>query len=119
MANNLISGAMKQTAVYWASPVASGFGGYTFDDPVEIDVRWEVRQELFIDARGNEVRSSAVVYTGQDVDLGGYMFLGGLDDLDSTVIDPEDVSTGRVYEIRGFSKSPTIDGTQYVRKVWL
>jgi hypothetical protein len=116
---DLISRSRKQKAVYWGSPVASGFGGYDFDDPVEIKVRWEVRQELFIDMNGKEVRSQAVAYVGQDVDMGGYLFLGELDDLDSTVIVPEDVTTGRVYEIRGFSKSPTLGGTKYVRKVWM
>ena len=116
---NLITGMMNQTAVYWAAPVAGGFGGYTFDDPVEISVRWEQKQELFIDAAGKEVRSNAVVYTVQDVDIGGYLLLGDLDDLDSTVIAPEDVTTGQAYEVRGFSKSPTIDGTRFVRKVWL
>lgn len=116
---DLISRMRKQTAVYWSTPVEDGYGGAAFADPVEITVRWEERQELFIDQMGNEVRSNAVAYVGQDVDLGGYLYLGELTDLDSTVIEPADVTTGNVYEIRGFSKSPTIGGTKFVRKAWL
>lgn len=116
---DLISKMRKQVAVYWSSPVEDGYGGATFADPAEITVRWEQKQELFIDRFGNEVRSNAVVYVGQDVDLGGYLYLGELTDLDSTVITPEDVTTGSVYEIRGFAKSPTIAGTKFVRKAWL
>jgi hypothetical protein len=109
----------KQDAVYWGSPVADGFGGYDFDDPVEIRVRWEHKPELFINLAGNEVRSQAVVFPGVDLDIGGYLYLGELSDLDSTVMEPKDVTTGRVYEIRGFSKSPSRRGKKFVRKVWL
>ena len=109
----------KQTAVYWASPVEDGFGGADFDDPVEIKVRWEQKQELFIDGAGNEVRSQAVIYPGQVLDIGGYLYLGELNDLDSTVMEPEDVTTGNVYEVRAFSISPNRKGTSYVRKAWL
>ncbi len=109
----------KQLAVYWSSPVKDGFGGASFDAPVEIKVRWEQKQELFIDDSGNEVRSQAVIYPGQDLGIGGYLYLGEVNDLDSTVMEPEDVTTGNVYEIRASSISPNRKGTSYVRKVWL
>lgn len=105
--------------MYWGNPSPSGWGGAEFDDPVELSVRWEDRREMFIDMSGNEVASSAVVFLGQDVEIGGYLYLGELSDLDSTVIAPAGVTTGRVYEIRGFAKSPTVSGKKYVRKAWL
>jgi hypothetical protein len=112
------TGALKQTAVYWGSPVASGSGGRTFAEPVELSLRWEQKQELFIDARGQEVRSNAVVFVSQDVSLGTYLFLGDLDDLDS---DQEDdpMSVSGAYEIRGFEKIPDRRGTSFLRKVYL
>lgn len=108
----------KQTAVYWGTPTPDGTGGYTYDDPVEIRVRWEERQELFIDAAGREVRSSAVVRPLQDLDMNGYLYLGDLDDLSSADEgDPQGLAGAR--PIRGWAKSPTARGGAYVRKAWL
>lgn len=109
---------LKQIAVYWGSPVSDGQGGRTFDSPVELDVRWEERHDLFVDAQGQEKQSSAVVYIGQDVVIGGYLFLGDLDDLGSAEEDdPQNVAG--VYEIRQFDKVPDAKGTDYLRRAWL
>lgn len=111
-----IDGFLKQTAVHWANPTYGGFGGRTFDDPAEIDVRWEDRQELFVDANGQEVRSSAVVYANTDLAVGEYLKLGELTDLESN--DAPEANTG-CYEIRGYAKTPSVDGTLFLRKAWL
>ena len=108
---------LHQTALYWASPTPNGWGGSTWDDPVEVSCRWEQKQELFIDATGEEVRSQAVVFLSQDVDVGGYFMLGDLDDISSDTEAPDDVAGA--FEIRGFAKIPNIKATQFVRKVWL
>ena len=108
---------LKQTALYWATPMPDGWGGNTWDDPVELDCRWEQKQELFIDAHGDEVRSAAVVYLDQDVDTGGFLMLGDLDDISSSSESPDDV--GEAFEIRGFAKIPNIKGTKFERRVWL
>ena len=107
----------KQVAVYWANSVEDGYGGRTFDAPVEIDCRWEQKQELFIDASGRESVSKAVVFVGQDIAPGEYLFLGALDDLPSAPT-PMDADV-TAYEIRGFSKIPNIRATDYERKAWL
>ena len=114
---SLLRRHLKQTAVYWPSPTPDGWGGYTLGTPQEISVRWEHRQELFIDAQGNEVRCSSVVYADQDLELGGYLYLGVEDSLDSNHDDPTAIEG--TLEIRGYSKSPSLSGRQYVRKVWL
>jgi len=114
---DILTKNLKQTGVYWGNPAPDGWGGNTFDEAVEIDCRWEDRQELFIDKEGNQVLSQAVVFTGQDVDLGGYLYLGDLDDLDSDYSDPKIIDGAR--EIRAFQKVPDIKGTRYQRKVWL
>lgn len=106
---------LNQTAVYWDSPKSDGYGGRTFDDPAEVSVRWEDKQELFIDASGNEVRSQSMVYVDRDMDVDGYIALTTLDDLSSS--DPMDVDIA--LPIRSFSKIPSIKGTTFVRKVWL
>ena len=114
----MLTNQLKQTAVYWGNPQSDGYGGRDFDDAVEISVRWQDRQELFIDAQGREQTSRAVVYVATDLSIGGYLYLGELADLSSAEEgDPLSVSTA--YEIRAISKTPDIGADRFVRKVWL
>ncbi len=118
-----VSQTLKQTAVYWAPSSQDGYGGETFADPVELSpdnnngCRWEKKQQLFIDSVGEEKMSESVVYLNQNVELGGYLFLGGLDDLDSTVIAPEDVAGSK--KIQQFDKIPDLKAIGYLRRAWL
>jgi hypothetical protein len=108
---------LKQTVVYWGNPVNDGLGAFTFDDPVEISARWEDRQQMFKNAQGQDELSKAVVYLGQDVQIGGYLYLGTLDDMSSSAPEPGDVTTA--LQIQGLTKVPGIKGTTYLRKVWV
>ena len=109
---------LKQTAVYWGGPASDGFGGRTFDEAVEISVRWEERSEMFRDAAGQEARSSTVVYVGADLDLGGYLYLGTLSDLASDE-EADPLVVENAFEIRGWSKIPSVKADLFVRKLWL
>lgn len=116
MSKRFLKKILRQTAVYWASPVNDGYGGFTFDDPVELDVRWEDVQQLFVTPQGEQKVSRAVVYVDQDMDIGGYLFLGNLGDLDSAQLPlPQDGAM----VILGYSKSSDVAGKNYLRKVWL
>lgn len=115
--SNYLTKNLKQTCLYWGNSVADGYGGYTFDDPIEIDCRWEDLQELFIDSTGNEAKSLAVVFLDRDVVSGEYLMLGDLDDLSSSSAEPDQESNAK--QIRSFKKIPNIKGTDYLRKVWL
>ena len=114
---------LKQTAVYWAPSGKDGYGGYTFADPVELSpdesngVRWEKTQKLFIDPLGEERLSQSQVYLAQDVALGGYLYLGDLDDIASSVTGPEDVSGA--YKIQQFDKIPDLKAIGFLRRAWL
>lgn len=101
---------LVQTAVYWGNPEPDGEGGYTWDDPIELDVRWEDSQELVLNNNGEEVLSKAKVTVSQDVDEGGWLYLGSLDEsaLDSTS-DPRDVDGAS--PIVSFRKVPRIGST--------
>ena len=107
---------LNQTAVYWGNPVADGWGGRTFDDAVEIAVRWLNKAEAFIDSLGRQTVSRAVVHANQDLDIGGYLYLGELADLSS---DPDPKDTVTAYEIRQFSSIPDLSGTKFVRRAFL
>ncbi|HDS00520.1 MAG TPA: hypothetical protein ENO22_05670 [candidate division Zixibacteria bacterium] len=116
--SKLITSLLKQTAVYWANPQPDGFGGRSYDVAAEIDCRWEERQDIFVDSQGREVRSQAVVYVGQDLDMGGYLFLGELSDLTAEErADP--LVCDSAFEIRSKESVPNLKTDIYVRKVWL
>ncbi len=108
----------QQTAVYWSTPSPDGTGGYTFATPVEIPCKWEDVQKKFIDADGDEVVSSSAVYLGQDVEIGGWLFLGDLDDISSADEDSPGAVSG-AKEIRSFSKIPNFNATDFQRKAML
>lgn len=116
--STLLTDKLKQTAVFWGNPQNDGAGGRTFDDPIELSVRWEQQQELFVDASGQESTSKAVVYVDQDVDIGGYLYLGDLDEL-SSAEESDPLTVGEAYEIRSFKKLPDIKADRFLRKAWL
>jgi len=104
---------LDQKAVYWATPVSDGLGGHTFTTAVEIDVRWEDKQILFVDIDKREVLSTAIVYSVTDYTIGGYFYLGTLSSLsDST--NPKTIDGAR--EIRNVSKVPSVNNLTTLRK---
>jgi len=125
------TGTLNQTAVYWGNPVQGGSGSMSYDDPVELapsdaagGVRWIDTHELFIDVSGKEVRSNAMVFVGRDLDMGGLLFLGALDDLTSgEQANPQlierDSNHDQAYEIRGWDKTPDRGGDAFERIAWL
>jgi len=116
----LITRMCTQTAVYWGSPVDDGYGTKTFADPVEISCRWEDRAEKIswqgASRLGEEIVSRAQVFTTQDVDELGWLFLGDLDDLSSAEeADPMSVDTA--FEIKRFDKTPAMRSTTEFSRV--
>lgn len=106
----------RQDIVYWGAPVTDVYGARTFSTPIEIKGRWEDVQNLFVSPDGRELVSRAIVYLGQDVDIGGYLYLGTLVSI-SSAVNPKTVS--KAYEIRSFNKIPSIKSTIYERVVFV
>ena len=110
----------NQKAVYWPTPTPDGYGGYTYGEPVEVDVRWTVKQEKFLSSQGagngvEEILSRVVVLSEIDFDMKGRMALMNLIDLSSS-------STPEIegaLTIEGFEKIPTIKADQFLRKAFL
>jgi hypothetical protein len=101
---------MTQSAVYWAPGPKDGFGKITLAAGVIIACRWENKQELFRDAEGKEVLSSAIVYPEMPLAIGGYLYEGT-----DTTVDPR--TAGR--EVRAVGQSPSLSGNVRLTKVWL
>jgi len=108
-----------QTACYWGNPVSDGYGGTTYDTPVEISCRWDGNTQLVTNNQGEEVVSKAEILLTQDVDEGGLLFLGDLDDLTpAEEAAPETVDTA--WKIIRFDKTPLFQSTdEFVRKAYL
>lgn len=102
----------NQCATYWGTPTTNGFGGLIFALPKEIRVRWEDKQEKFLTASGDEALCRAVVYTLEDIEIGGYLYLG-----ETTEADPTQFKDA--HPIRQFMKTPDIQNLQNTRKVYL
>lgn len=115
---SLLRRTCNQTAVYWGTPLKDGRGSFTYSDPVEVAVRWQDKKEVVTDSKGQELVSKAEVILLQDVDEQGLLFLGDLDDLDSTQEDDPTTVDG-AYLIIKFDKSPDLKGREFIRKAWL
>ncbi len=102
----------KQTLSYWGTPVANGYGGWSWDAPIEIKGRWVDKQELFINAAGEQVLSKAKVFVDRDLDMGGYIYSGT-----SSTVDPTDVVGA--HRIEGWKKVASTVIDNYLRVVWL
>ena len=104
--------------IYWGNPVPDGFGGFTYDEPVELDCSWVASTRVMVDRSGRELVSRAQVRVAQDLDEQGMLYLGVLDDLDSAEeLDPRSVAGA--WEIKRFDRVPTIKGTAYYRVAYL
>lgn len=109
MALTPVTRPLKQDGTYWPPGVNDGFGGVSYGAAVAIKCRWQDVAELFRDAQGQEVTSSAVVYVDRTLALRGKLALGA--------ISGAPPSSAR--EIRQAGSSPSVDAQRALLKVWL
>lgn len=106
-----------QSATYWAPGAEDGYGQKSFAAGVDIPVRWDARERESQDRFGKTVFSKATVIVNEDLEVGGMLRLGTLDDLDS---DPNPLELEDAYEIISFDKIPMIKRNDiFVRIVYL
>jgi len=93
-------------------------GGYTFDEPIEINCRWEATGIVNFQYHGLEVQAKHEVYVDRDIVEEGYLYLGLLQDIDSGLLNtPIEIDEAEM--IIRFDKIPNIAGTKYTRKAFL
>lgn len=107
-----LSAAYKQDVTYWGSPQPSGYGGNVFTAPVTFKARWEGRAEQVFTPTGDEIVSQAVVFVPQDLDIGGYLYLGT-----SVAADPTAVAGA--FEVKQFLKVPDLHNMRSERRAIL
>jgi hypothetical protein len=111
-----------QTAVYWGNPVNDGYGGYTYDAPVEIKCRWEEKVRTIADVFGEYRLSKATVLVNDPLDYNGYLYLGTLAEVNAmtgvTTSKPKTIPMA--FAIIAYDKIPLIKSTtQFVNIVYL
>ena len=116
---NRVTKNLSQIAVYWANPTNDGYGTFTYDDPIEIECRWEDKDQMVQDDKGVMITSRSHAYVGQDVEIEGLLYLGRLDDLDSAQEDDPATIPG-ICIIKRFEKLPRLgSSTEFLRTAFL
>ena len=112
---SIITRMLKQTAVYWERTGTNAYGEASFANPVEIEVRWEGRREIFFTVEGREEYSDAVVYVDRDMDVGDWLKLGDLTSSEAT--DPRNAT--EAFMVRGRRYTPSFRATETLREMFL
>ncbi len=108
----LVTRHLHQDATYWAQASVDGAFDPTFSSPVALKVRWENRTMKFIDAKGAERDSRAIVYLSTDVALGDFLLEGTSSASDPTTVDD-------AFEVRDFRTVPSVGNTETERRAIL
>jgi len=114
-----IPAKLNQTCVYWAAPVADGYGKSTYADPVELACRWNQKNARYLDLTGEMKVAQATVVLLQDVDIGGYLWLGTLVTLPETYENGDPSSLDSARPIKNTVKTASLDASEFVRKAYL
>lgn len=108
----LVTRHLHQDATYWALNAIDGSFDPSFSSPSALKVRWENRTMKFIDVKGAERDSRAIVYLSTDVALGDYLFEGTSAAADPTTVDG-------AFEVRDFRTVPSVGNTETERRAIL
>jgi len=102
---------LREDITLWvASP--DEFGGFTFSAPQALMGRWEERAELYIDSKGQEAVSKAVVFLSADVTVGDFLYHG-----ESVAADPMQLAGAQ--QIKQFAKVPDLRNLKNTRMAYL
>lgn len=103
----LETASLKQKATLWpAGTESTSAGQKKVTAAVEIDVRWEDKEDDALDPKGEVIRIDATAIVKQDIEVGSLMWLGRKRDWSAGVT---------LSEVVSFSKIPTIKGGRFRR----
>lgn len=104
---SVIKKMRKQTATYWKRLEPDQFGAFAYDTPVEIECRWDDRQDEFRDEKQQVLVSRAVVYPDREMSVGDCLLKGDL----VADLDPKDAGA---FEIKAFEIIPNFRATEFL-----
>ncbi len=108
-----------QTAVYWEAKGSDGYGGMSYEIPVEIKCRWDGKSQVIVASDGKEIVSQAQLLVTEDLGVESRVMLGTLEELLAGAwFDP--LKAEGTYEVLKIDKTPLFRSTsEFVRKVYL
>lgn len=113
----IIEKICKQLAVYWAPLDKDEYGKFRYEEPAQILCYWDD------DVSGSDVKDAkASVFVLADLAVGGVMWLGLLEDVkpdSSGSFSANPFVNNEAWNIVRIEKTPSFDGTQLVRQVYL
>ena len=124
----LISRSRKQNAIYWPPATQDDYGRMRYGaleelvlDGSNYRVRWEDKSEEFLDAQDTVQTSDAVVYvpllpSGNEVEVGGFLWLGDRADLTDEATPTNNPAAHRV---RRLDKLPDLKAREFLRTAYL
>jgi hypothetical protein len=116
----VITRMRKQTAVYWKRTGTDRYGKETYEDPVEIDCRWDTQYAAIESAVGEEMGAADAVYPDRLVYLGDLLWRGTIDEWDALGIDdPLLASPFPAKPVRNVQITPTFRNTENLYTVRL
>lgn len=113
---SVIKSMRRQKAVWWArESTPDEFGRFAYDEPVEIDCRWDGASQEFQTPQGDTLVSKAVVYPDREVAVGDMLMEGEIDS--NTPDDPREEPDAS--EVRGKAKTPNFRATETLYTAYL
>ena len=105
---SLIKSMRRQKAIYWKRGVFDHYGVPSFDDPIEVDCRWEDVNMEFLDPQGNRQMSRSVVYVDCLMVVGDRLAKGPMESY--TPANP--INQEGTFEIKRFDILPNLKNTE-------
>lgn len=102
---------LPQSVTHWAkSGARDNYGNPTWDGPVVLNGRWEMKVEKILNTLGEEIIVQSTVFLDTDIAVGDYLMLG---EFSSGEVNPLLLPTA--YEVKAFFKTPNLRGTEFER----
>ncbi len=105
----------QQKAIWWKRTGTNVYREDTFDSPIEIDCRWEEKNELRKDDQGQEYVSKSFVMPDRSMTGGDYLKLGEIDS--STPESP--LEHEGAHKVREANDIPDLKNTTTVYEAYL
>lgn len=112
MSDVMVPGLLKQRAVFWAPLGEDQNGNMQFDEPVEVRCRWTDMNTLYVKPHGEQAASRCLVMVDRDMDVGGVLWLGVLEDVEDQ---DEPMKNAGANIIQAFNKVPDVAARKFVR----
>ena len=113
---SLISRMKKQVCVHWARTGTNSYGRPIWGDPEELVCRWSDITQKFMDLKGEERISNAIVYVS-GVSVGDVLLLGTLTDSGLNTTEP--FKNGGAWKVERVDAIPNLRATETLYKVYL